>query len=176
MYTGNVWGIALIVAGFLTALVALQLLAQALATKWADRAVRELHRRPVATACVGAGVLLVAAVVAIVALTIFGKLGAPGKVANLLIVAALSVPVVVGLSTVSRFVGERMPSPADAGRPWRATLRGAVTCGLAFVAPVVGWFVLTPAAVATGFGALTLAAFSSPAPSASSPADAVAGA
>jgi 4-amino-4-deoxy-L-arabinose transferase-like glycosyltransferase len=73
----------------------------------------------------------------------------------------------MSLGVVSRFVGERMPSPVDAGRPWRATLRGGVTCALAFVTPVVGWFVLLPAAVATGLGAMTLAALASkPAPTA----------
>jgi hypothetical protein len=173
MYTGNVWGIALIVAGFLAALVSFQLLMHAVFPTWAERATDELRRRATTSALVGAGVLLVTVVVAGVAFTVFGKLGGPGKIANGLIVAALAFPLAMALGVVSRFVGERMPSPADAGRPWRATLRGAVTCALAFVTPVVGWFVLLPAAVATGLGAMTLAAFASkPAPVASTTAEA----
>ena len=161
MYTGNVWGVALAVAGFLAALISFQLLLQAVFPKWAEGAVDALRRRTLASALVGAAALLVTTVLAVVALTVFGKLGGPGKFANGLIVAALAFPVTMGLGAVSRFVGERMPSPADAGRPWRATLRGGVTCALAFVTPLVGWFVVLPAAVATGFGAMALAAFAS---------------
>jgi hypothetical protein len=161
MYTGNVWGIALIVAGFLAALIAFQLLMQAVFPGWARRADDELRRRTTASALVGAGVLVVTVLVAAVAFAVFGKLGAPAKAFNALIVAALSFPLAMALGVVSRFVGGRMPSPADVGRPWRATLRGGVTCALAFVTPLVGWFVLLPAAVATGFGAMTLAAFAS---------------
>jgi hypothetical protein len=177
MYTGNVWGIALLIAGFLTTLVAFQLLLAAVFPAWAGRTADVLRRRTLASGLVGAGVLVMTIVVAAVAMSLLGKLGGPGKLANALLVAALTIPSVLGLATVSRFVGERMPSPVDADRPWRATLRGGVTCALAFATPVVGWFVVLPAALATGLGAVTLALFErAPAPDVAPVAAAEAGA
>jgi len=90
---------------------------------------------------------------------VLGQFGGPGKFLSALLATAGSFVLVGGLGTVSRFVGERMPSPADLGRPWRATLRGGVTCSLAFVAPFVGWFFILPAAIVMGTGAVVLSAF-----------------
>ena len=152
MYTGNVWGIALLIGGFLAALIGLQLLVAAVFARRAETAVRTLSERPVAS-----GMLGVAAIgAAIVAIAVLSQLGGPGKFVGGLTAVGVAFPLAGGLATVSRLVGERMPSPADAGRPWRATLRGGVTCGLAFVVPVVGWFVVLPAALAMGTGAIAL--------------------
>ena len=152
MYTGNVWGITLFIAGFLAALIGFQLLLAAVFPRWSDGAARTLRARPAASGLVG--VLVIAGV--ILGSALLGSLGGPGKFGALLLVAFASFPAVGGLATVSRFVGERMPSPADDGRPWRATLRGGVTCSLAFVAPVVGWFLLLPVSILMGTGAVTL--------------------
>jgi hypothetical protein len=162
MYTGNVWGITLLIVGFLTTLVSCQLLVQAVFPGWTNRSAAALRTRTLASVLVGTGVLIVTTVLSLIAFNVFGNFGGVGKFLNALIVAGLTFPVVMGLAAVSRFVGERMPSPADAGRPWRATLRGGITCALAFVLPVVGWFFLLPAALATGFGAVTLGLFERP--------------
>ena len=60
---------------------------------------------------------------------------------------------VAGLVTV---VGERLAGPSgniDSQQPWRATLRGGVALGLASLLPILGWFVILPAAVIIGCGA-----------------------
>jgi hypothetical protein len=60
---------------------------------------------------------------------------------------------VAGLVTV---VGERLTEPSgdvDSRQPWRATLRGGVALGLASLLPILGWFVILPAAVIIGCGA-----------------------
>ena len=168
MYTGNVWGIALLISGFLAALIGFQLLLGALAPVRAASALRTLRDRPV-----GAGFLGVAFLVALIGVAaVAGQFGGPGKFLAGIVSAIGSFAVVSGLGVVSRFVGERMPSPADAQRPWRATLRGGVTCGLAFTTPIVGWFLVLPGAIVMGVGAVALSAFSPAKSPATVPADA----
>jgi hypothetical protein len=150
MYTGNVWGIALFIAGFLAALIGFQLLLGALAPRRTADGVRALAERPWLAAAFG----VAAAAVLVVAAFVLSRFGGPGKFLSGLVVALSTFPVGLGLGVVSRFVGERMPSPADAGRPWRATLRGGVTLALTFALPIVGWFLVLPAAAAVGLGAV----------------------
>ncbi len=57
---------------------------------------------------------------------------------------------IAGLATV---VGQRLPSPADADRPWNATIRGGIVLELAFLVPFLGWFVLLPLSILIGAGA-----------------------
>jgi hypothetical protein len=61
-----------------------------------------------------------------------------------------------GMAGVARFLGSRLPSPADAERPWKAVIRGWVVLYLASLLPVIGWFVFLPVALLTGFGAALL--------------------
>ena len=57
---------------------------------------------------------------------------------------------IAGLATV---VGQRLPSPGDAERPWNATIRGGIVLELAFLLPFLGWFVLLPVSLLIGAGA-----------------------
>ena len=59
-----------------------------------------------------------------------------------------------GLATV---VGERLPSPADAQCPWKATIRGGIVLELSYLLPFLGWFVLLPVSIIIGAGATTRA-------------------
>jgi len=59
----------------------------------------------------------------------------------------------VGIAGLSTAIGRRLPSPADAERPWKATIRGSVVLELAFLLPILGWFLLLPAALIIGSGA-----------------------
>src|SRR5262245_64130846 len=113
MYTGNVWGIALFIAGFLAALIGFELLLAAVFPRRSEASVRTLRQMPALSGVVGA----VAVLVVIVALAVLGQFGGPGKFLAALGASAMAFPLAAGLGTISRFVGERMPSPADAGRP-----------------------------------------------------------
>lgn len=172
MYTGNVWGIALLLAGFLATLIGLELLLAAVLASRAAAGARAVRERPVASGATGAAALVALALAA----AALGQFGGPGKFLSGLVLLAAAFPVVLGLACVARVVGERMPSAADATSPWRATLRGAVTLGLAFVTPFAGWFVVLPLAAATGLGGLVLSLFRSAqaAPAAPAPAPAAA--
>jgi hypothetical protein len=97
----------------------------------------------------GAAVMIFAAAV----LSNFGpaaKIVAVAAVCLFLMIANCGV---AGLVTV---VGERLAGPSgniDPQQPWRATLRGGVALGLASLLPILGWFVILPAAVIIGCGA-----------------------
>ncbi len=173
MYTGNVWGIALLISGFLATLIGFQLLVAALTPLRSAQALRALRERRAGTLVSGVVTILVLS--AVVAL--LSTLGGPGKFLSGVVMAIASFQVVGGLAVVSRLVGEAMPSPVDAVSPWRATLRGGVTCALAFVVPLVGWFLVLPLAIVMGVGAMVLSRFSpSPATAATPPLPAESGA
>jgi hypothetical protein len=92
--------------------------------------------------------------------------GAGGKaVAFLLIVAGVLLGG-VGLAGFSAVVGDRLPSAADAGRPWRGLVRGAVCLELSFLLPFIGWFGVLPIALTTGLGAAVLSLVAPAAPAA----------
>jgi hypothetical protein len=79
-----------------------------------------------------------------------GKIGAVATVCLYLMIANCGV---AGLVTV---VGERLAGHSgdvDSQQPWRAALRGGVALGLASLLPILGWFVILPAAVIIGCGA-----------------------
>ena len=69
------------------------------------------------------------------------------------------LPVVVGLvgsAGLNLRIGAGLPSPLDDGQPWRRVLRGAIVLALMFLLPVIGWFVLLPWTLLSGFAAAVL--------------------
>jgi hypothetical protein len=88
--------------------------------------------------------------VMIFAAAVLGKIAAVATGCLYLMIANCGV---AGLVTV---VGERLAGHSgdvDFQQPWRATLRGGVALGLASLLPILGWFVILPAAVIIGCGA-----------------------
>ncbi|MDQ6829732.1 MAG: hypothetical protein M3081_12795 [Gemmatimonadota bacterium] len=70
--------------------------------------------------------------------------------------ALLAVPILLGLlgsAGLSERIGVGMPSLVDEHQPWRRVMRGGVVLSLTFLLPVVGWFVVLPWTVLSGFGA-----------------------
>jgi hypothetical protein len=67
-----------------------------------------------------------------------------------------------GMSGFVTFIGERLASPADAGRPWRATIRGGIAFELACLIPFIGWIGFLGSALILGAGAVTLSFFVTP--------------
>ncbi len=69
------------------------------------------------------------------------------------------LPVVIGLvgsTGLNLRIGTGLPSPLDEKQPWRRVLRGAIVLALMFLLPVIGWFVLLPWTLITGFAAAVL--------------------
>jgi hypothetical protein len=79
----------------------------------------------------------------------FGGISAVATVCLFITYASIGV---AGLATV---IGERLPSPADARCPWKATIRGGVVLELAYLLPILGWFLLLPASIIIGAGSTT---------------------
>lgn len=154
MITGTVWGITLIVLGFLLSLGATQLLAYVAFPRLVERTATLAARR-------GRGLVFnllrgsVAAGLVIAFFAAFANGGPGAKVLTFVPFLAGVAYLVCGLAGVSLAVGRRLPSPDDAGRAWRQLVRGAVTTELAYVVPFVGWFLLTGATAVVGLGAVT---------------------
>src|SRR5262249_25595466 len=85
--------------------------------------------------------------------------GTFGKIAAIAVVCVYMVYAHTGVSGLATFIGQRLPSPADAERPWKSTLRGGIVLELTYLLPILGWFVILPASIIMGSGAITWALF-----------------
>jgi len=140
------------ILGTLIVLVGYWLLAFALAPQFVERAAARMSSAPVKTALLGA-VTLVPLVV--IGLTVSGQ--APAAAVKVLGVGLALVGLLgalLGSSGFALLIGKGMLSPRDAAEPWRRVLRGGIVLGLTFVLPFVGTFIMLPAALLMGFGAL----------------------
>jgi hypothetical protein len=146
MLMADVFSIALAVVGLFLALQGLWLGARALAPNGCAAAELELQRRRGSTFVVG---LLTTGLTLVLAVGL-SKVGGPGQAAALLLLAGWLLVASVGVSALATLVGERLPSPVDARRPWRRTVRGGLVLEFAFLFPLLGWFVLLPLALIIG--------------------------
>jgi hypothetical protein len=143
----------LIIIGALLVFIAHWLGAYGLFPTLVEGASERYGRRPVAATFLGLGVLLPTLVLT----TVLTQFGPPGNLAALLI---LTVPVMIALlgsAGLALRVGTGLASPSDAAQPWRRVLRGGIVLALVFLLPVVGWFVVMPWALVSGFGAALMA-------------------
>jgi uncharacterized membrane protein len=141
------------VLGVMLAFVGLWLLARGLWPRSVEAACDRFERGLVIPFLAGLVPTAIALVMAAVLANAAGKLG--GLLAISLVCTYVTFAS-VGVAGLATRVGLRLGSSIDASQPWRATLRGAIVLVLAFLAPVLGWFVLLPAATIVGAGAATL--------------------
>jgi hypothetical protein len=141
----------LVTLGSLMVLVAHWLGAWALFPACVEGCRERYGRRPVAATLLGLAVLVPALI-----------LGANiGKATNRPLVQALLVAVsavpfllaMLGSAGLASRIGAGLPSELDQRQPWRRMLRGGVVLGLSFLTPFLGWFVLFPWVLVSGFGA-----------------------
>jgi hypothetical protein len=83
-------------------------------------------------------------------------LGPVGKIAAIGVVCLYMLQAHTGVSGLATAIGRRLHSPLDEQSPWRATLRGGIALELAYLLPIVGWFVVLPASIVIGTGALNV--------------------
>ena len=96
------------------------------------------------------------AAVMIFAAAVLGNFGPAGKIAAVATVCLYLMIANCGVAGLITVVGERLAGPSGnivLQQPWRATLRGGVALGLASLLPILGWFVILPAAMIIGCGA-----------------------
>jgi hypothetical protein len=87
-------------------------------------------------------------------------LGPVGKIAGVGVVCVYMLQAHTGVSGLVTAIGRRLPSPLDEQSPWRATLRGGVALELTYLLPILGWFVVLPASIVIGTGAINVALLS----------------
>src|SRR5262249_58672268 len=69
----------------------------------------------------------------------------------------------VGVAGLATCIGERLASPADTGRAWRATLRGSIVLVLTYLLPALRWFVILRASFIIVSGSPAVSLFHPPA-------------
>jgi hypothetical protein len=141
----------LIIVGSLMVFIAHWLGAFALFPALVEGCSERYGRRPVAATLLG----LVVLVPTLVAATLITKKFAH-PVIGTLVVALLSIPTLLamlGSAGLALRIGAGLRSQSDTEQPWRRVLRGGTVLSLVFVLPVLGWFVMLPWALASGFGA-----------------------
>jgi hypothetical protein len=83
-------------------------------------------------------------------------LGPIGKIAALGVVCFYMLQAHIGVSGLVTAIGRRLPSPLDQHSPWRATVRGGIALELTYLLPILGWFVVLPASIIIGTGAINV--------------------
>lgn len=139
----------LIILGALLVFIAHWLGAYGLFPALVEGSAERYGRRPVAATFLG----LVVLVPLLVLTGVLSKLGPAGGMIALLL---LTIPVMIALlgsAGLALRVGNGLASPSDVAQPWRRVLRGGVVLALVFLLPVVGWLVVLPWALISGFGA-----------------------
>lgn len=92
----------------------------------------------------------------IVLTRILFALGPVGKIAGVAVACFYLLQANIGVSGLATAIGRRLPSRLDKHSPWRATLRGGIALELTYLLPILGWFVVLPAATIIGAGAFNV--------------------
>jgi hypothetical protein len=87
---------------------------------------------------------------------LFSVLGPVGKIAGCGVICLYMLQAHTGVSGLATAIGGRLSSPLDEQSPWRATLRGGIALELTYLLPILGWFVVLPASIIIGSGAVNL--------------------
>jgi len=148
-YTGTVFTILSVVFGSFLVLLAHWTAAAGLFVQTTDACRRQFAERPVR--CMLVGILTFGS---LVLLAIFAlKRGGGGFV-----LLAGSVPLLmsfIGSAGIALHLGTRLC--CGGAERWRVAMRGGVILGLCFITPFLGWLIIAPLGLASGFGALLLA-------------------
>jgi hypothetical protein len=153
MLLADTMAIFLVVLGLMLALPGLWLLCRGLWPNRVNYAALTCGRSLYKPFLAGLPVTLAALILASASKSIPGPLGTiwAGAIICLYLMQAS-----VGVAGLVTCIGERLASPADAGRAWRGTLRGSIVLVLTYLLPILGWFVIIPASFIVGSGSSAL--------------------
>lgn len=155
-FLGDSVALALAIFGFLLSLQGIWLVCRALWPRRVERAADQCRRRAIASFVLG---VLVSGIVIFTLVICASRLGTFGQLAAWAMGGVFLIYSSIGTSGFVTHLGQRLASPADADRPWRATIRGGVALECACLLPVVGWLGLLPVSLILGCGAVTLSFF-----------------
>jgi hypothetical protein len=149
MITGTVWAITLTAVGLVATIAAAHVFLGALFPARLARMRGVLRVRPVVATVVGLPLLLLV-------LFIAKAVGARFELGQGLLGVGALFMALFGMGAAAAEIGDRMPSVGAAAPPWRALVRGSISCSLASLLPFAGWFVVYPLLLGAGFGAWLL--------------------
>lgn len=140
-------------AGFMVAMPALFIFLNLALLGTSDKATARLNR--------GGCIPFFAGLAAIVACgapaAILISFGSIFQAVGSIIILALLFFGFMGLSVVSRLVGQRLVAMYDTdGSPLVQTISGAIILSFSIAFPLLGWFIILPFSLITGFGAVLL--------------------
>jgi hypothetical protein len=149
MLMADTLAIFLVVLGFMLALPGLWLLCRGLWPKTVENATEDCQRGLLFPFLVGIPITVLTVVATIIASK---SLGGASAIVALAIVCQFVLFASTGIAGLTTSIGMKLPSPADLDRPWQATIRGSVVLELAFLLPILGWFIILPSALIIGSG------------------------
>jgi len=82
---------------------------------------------------------------------------APNAALKLVGAALAALPILLGLigsAGLSERIGHGLVHADDVHSPWRRSFRGGMVLSASFLLPFIGWFVVLPGVVLSGFGAM----------------------
>jgi hypothetical protein len=84
------------------------------------------------------------------------KKGGPGEFLALVMLSIFVFYTFLGTAGLANLIGRRLNSPWDFARPWLPVLCGGIVLELAYLFPIVGWFLILPVTLVIGCGAATI--------------------
>ena len=154
MILADVLKYVFLVLGALIVIVSYWLASAALFPATVDRARTAYAGRPMRITLVG-----VLAAVPLLGLGAGLLNSAPNGALKILGAVLAGLPILLGLvgsAGLSERVGRGLVHADDSRTPWRRSLRGGAVLALTFLLPVIGWFVVLPWTLLSGFGATLL--------------------
>lgn len=150
MIMADVFKILFLILGLLICSVSYWLMFSALFASSVARAQQALAARPVRVFFIGAlsGVPLV-----LVGLALAANGAGPIKLVGVTLLMLLTAAALFGSTALARMVGQGLGSTQVPVPNGTIALRGGAVVSIACVLPLVGWFLLLPVVLLTGFGA-----------------------
>lgn len=150
MIMADVFKILFLILGLLICSVSYWLIFAALFAPAVGRAQQALAARPVRVFLIGAlsGVPLV-----LIGIALTANGAGPIKMVGVTFLMLLTTTALFGSTALARMVGQGLGNPQAPKPNGALILRGGAALSIACVLPLVGWFLLLPVILLTGFGA-----------------------
>ena len=151
MIMADVLQVFLLVVGGLVIANCYWLLAEGLFPKFVERSRKGYEEKPIKNTLKGA---LIAGPLVAIGLSIVDNFSGNPLVGLFGWISILG-PSLIGLlgsAGLAQKIGLGLPSPNDVGQPWLRVLRGGIVLSICCLLPFVGWFVIIPVGLISGFG------------------------
>lgn len=150
MIMADVFKILFLILGLLMCSVSYWLMFSALFAPAVSRAQQALAARPVRVFLIGAlsGVPLV-----LIGIALTANGAGPIKMVGVAFLMLLTTAALFGSTALARMVGQGLGNPQAPKPNGTLILRGGAVVSIACVLPLVGWFLLLPVVLLSGFGA-----------------------